>query len=190
MQPGAHWQVLKQVSDESLWHTWDTFLFVVQLTKELEAGKARVEDEIIATVHIATGLEARLRQAKLEADLAQQRAQQADQRANQVLHCSSPSCLFTFCSSAFAVGSSTSISLWTQGCPIPNLAGQISQLRMLQCCCKVEDSCLRVLSVVHASSPGRLQLLLKDNAAQNLLEQHCGYLSRGDAPPGQCLVHV
>ncbi len=117
MQPAAHWQVLKQVPDESLWHTWDTFLFVVQLTKELEAGKARVEDEIIAT-----GLEACLRQAKLEADLAQQRAQQADQRANQVLHCSSPSCLFTFCSSAFAVGSSASIFLWTQGCPIHWLA--------------------------------------------------------------------
>ncbi|KAL0020506.1 hypothetical protein WJX79_001917 [Trebouxia sp. C0005] len=54
-----------------------------QLTRELEAGKARVEDEMIATVHIVTGLEARLRQAKLEADLAQQQAQQADQRANQ-----------------------------------------------------------------------------------------------------------
>ena len=67
----------------------------MQLTKELEAGKARVEDEMIATVHIATGLEARLRQAKLDADLAQQQAQQADQRANQVLHCASPSCLFT-----------------------------------------------------------------------------------------------
>lgn len=54
-----------------------------QLTKELEAGKARVEDEMIATVHIATGLEARLRQAKQDADLAQQQAQQAEQRANQ-----------------------------------------------------------------------------------------------------------
>ena len=59
-------------------------MYVVQLTKELEAAKARVEEEVIATVHIATSLEARLRQAKLEADLAQQQAQQADQRANQV----------------------------------------------------------------------------------------------------------
>jgi len=56
----------------------------LQLTKELEAAKARVEDEVIATVHIATGLEGRLRQAKLDAALAQQQAQQADQRANQV----------------------------------------------------------------------------------------------------------
>ena len=99
---------------------------VMQLTKELEAGKARVEDEMIATVHIATGLEARLRQAKLDADLAQQQAQQADQRANQVFYCASPSCMITFCSSAFVVCS---------------LAP--SQLRMLQCC-KVGDSCLPV----------------------------------------------
>lgn len=68
----------------------------MQLTKELEAGKARVEDEMIATVHIATGLEARLRQAKQDADLAQQQAQQAEQRANQVLHCASPSCCSSF----------------------------------------------------------------------------------------------
>lgn len=54
-----------------------------QLTKELEAAKARVEDEVIATVHIATQLEGRLRQAKQDADLAQQQAQQAQQRANQ-----------------------------------------------------------------------------------------------------------
>ena len=59
----------------------------VQLTKELEAAKARVEDEMVATVQIATGLEARLRQAKAEADLAQQQAQQADQRAMQVRNC-------------------------------------------------------------------------------------------------------
>ena len=90
---------------------------VMQLTKELEAGKARVEDEMIATVRIATGLEARLRQAKLDADLAQQQAQQADQRANQVVHCSSPSCLLTICSSALAVGSLLSSLLWTQGYP-------------------------------------------------------------------------
>ncbi len=82
--------------------------FVMQLTKELEAGKARVEDEMIATVHIATGLEARLRQAKLDADLAQQRAHQADQRANQVLHCASPPCMITICTSAFAVCSPAS----------------------------------------------------------------------------------
>ena len=55
----------------------------VQLTKDLEAGKARVEDEVIATVQIATQLEARLRQAKQDAELAQQQAQQAQQRANQ-----------------------------------------------------------------------------------------------------------
>ena len=61
-----------------------TLLSAVQLTKELEAAKARVEDEMIATVQIATSLEGRLRQAKQEADLAQQQAQQADQRANQV----------------------------------------------------------------------------------------------------------
>ena len=59
-------------------------LSVVQLTKELEAAKARVEDEVIATVQIATSLEGRLRQAKQDADLAQQEAQQADQRAKQV----------------------------------------------------------------------------------------------------------
>ena len=59
----------------------------VQLTKELEAAKARVEDEVIATVQIATKLEGRLRQAKRDADLAQQQAQQAQQRANQVLCC-------------------------------------------------------------------------------------------------------
>ncbi|KAL3131337.1 hypothetical protein ABBQ38_000625 [Trebouxia sp. C0009 RCD-2024] len=54
-----------------------------QLTKELEAAKARVEDEVIATVQIATQLEGRLRQAKQDADLAQQQAQQAQQRATQ-----------------------------------------------------------------------------------------------------------
>lgn len=59
----------------------------VQLTKELEAAKARVEDEVIATVQIATKLEGRLRQAKQDADLAQQQAQQAQQRANQVRCC-------------------------------------------------------------------------------------------------------
>lgn len=62
-------------------------LTLVQLTKELEAAKARVEEEVIATVHIATGLEARLRQAKQDADSAQQQALQADQRANQVHKC-------------------------------------------------------------------------------------------------------
>ena len=60
------------------------FVAPLQLTKELEASKARVEDEVIATVQIATGLEGRLRQAKQDADLAQQQALQADQRANQV----------------------------------------------------------------------------------------------------------
>ena len=90
----------------------------MQLTKELEAGKARVEDEMIATVHIATGLEARLRQAKQDADLAQQQAQQAEQRANQVLHCASPSCLFIVCSSTFAISSLASSLLWTRDCPI------------------------------------------------------------------------
>lgn len=59
----------------------------MQLTKELEAAKARVEDEVIATVQIATQLEGRLRQAKQDADLAQQQAQQAQQRVNQVLYC-------------------------------------------------------------------------------------------------------
>lgn len=59
----------------------------MQLTKELEAAKARVEDEVIATVQIATKLEGRLRQAKQDADLAQQQAQQAQQRASQVLYC-------------------------------------------------------------------------------------------------------
>jgi hypothetical protein len=113
MQSAAHWQVLKQVPAV----TDRTPCFVMQLTKELEAGKARVEDEMIATVHIATGLEARLRQAKLDADLAQQQAQQADQRANQVLHRSSQSCMITFCISAFAVSSVASNLLWIQGCP-------------------------------------------------------------------------
>ena len=59
----------------------------MQLTKEFEAAKARVEDEVIATVQIATKLEGRLRQAKQDTDLAQQQAQQAEQRANQVLYC-------------------------------------------------------------------------------------------------------
>lgn len=58
----------------------------MQLAKELEAGKARVEEEVIATASIATGLEARLRQARQEALQAQQQAQQADLRATQVLH--------------------------------------------------------------------------------------------------------
>ena len=56
----------------------------VQLANELEAAKARVEDEVIATVRIATGLEGRLRQAKLDAELAQQQAHQAEQRADLV----------------------------------------------------------------------------------------------------------
>lgn len=128
---------------------------VMQLTRELEAGKARVEDEMIATVHIVTGLEARLRQAKLEADLAQQQAQQADQRANQVLHCSSPSCLFTNCSSAFAVSSaalggagwiSNGVNLAVGTRLSKSVAGPTSLLHMLHCCCTVAGSCLQVLT--------------------------------------------
>ena len=64
--------------------TTEAVYVCMQLTKELEAAKARVEDEMIATVQIATGLEGRLREARAEADLAQQQAQQADQRAHQV----------------------------------------------------------------------------------------------------------
>lgn len=59
----------------------------MQLAKELETAKARVEEEVIATAGIATGLESRLRQARQEALLAQQQGQQAELRATQVLRC-------------------------------------------------------------------------------------------------------
>lgn len=53
-------------------------------------AKARVEEEVIATAGIATGLEARLRQARQDAFLAQQQAQQAELRATQVGCCCAP----------------------------------------------------------------------------------------------------
>ena len=56
----------------------------LQLARELEAAKARVEEEVLATVHIATGLETRLRAAKGEAEAAQEAAVLAQQRAQQV----------------------------------------------------------------------------------------------------------
>ena len=66
----------------------------LQLARELEAAKARVEEEVLATVHIATGLETRLRAAKDDAEAAQEAAVLAQQKAQQVLAAHANRCSF------------------------------------------------------------------------------------------------
>ena len=57
----------------------------MQIAKELESERARVEDEIIATVRIATSLEARLQSANAARAAAEYAASVAEQRAVEVL---------------------------------------------------------------------------------------------------------
>ena len=59
-----------------------------QLAAEAEAARARVEEEVLATARIATGLEARLANARAEADSALREALAANERCSQVRICS------------------------------------------------------------------------------------------------------
>ncbi len=57
-----------------------------QLAAEAEAARARVEEEVLATARIATGLEARLSAARAEADFALREALAANERCTQARH--------------------------------------------------------------------------------------------------------
>ena len=56
-----------------------------QLVAEADGGRARVEEEVLATARIATGLEARLRAARAEVEAAQRDALAANDRCSQVM---------------------------------------------------------------------------------------------------------
>lgn len=64
----------------------------VQIAKQLEEARARVEDEVVATVRIATALEARLQSAHKNVAAAEQNAAAAERRAVEV--CVSCKCPF------------------------------------------------------------------------------------------------
>ena len=58
----------------------------LQIAKELEAERAKVEEQVVATVRIATSLEARLQAAHAAKDAAEHLASVSERRAAEVSH--------------------------------------------------------------------------------------------------------